>query len=97
MENALDLHRGHRFFFVCKNDDTGFAKNTYVLYTGKVKNISLMKKYEDSKVPITIDPITNQYQIVVPEWVINEFDWYEDTELVWHVDTTGIHIQEVSE
>ena len=26
-----------------------------------------MKKYEDSKVPITIDPITNQYQIVVPE------------------------------
>ena len=56
-----------------------------------------MKKYEDSKVPITIDPITNQYQIVVPEWVINEFDWYEDTELVWHVDSTGIHIQEVVE
>ena len=80
-----------------KNAHTGFAKNTYVLYTGKVKNISLMKKYEDSIVPITIDPITNQYQIVVPEWVINEFDWYEDTELVWHVDTTGIHIQEVPE
>ena len=56
-----------------------------------------MKKYEDSIVPITIDPITNQYQIVVPEWVINEFDWYEDTELVWHVDTAGIHIQEVSQ
>ena len=71
------------------------CKNTYVLYTGKVKNISLMKKYEDSIVPITIDPITNQYQIVVPEWVINEFDWYEDTELVWHVDSIGIHIQEV--
>ena len=56
-----------------------------------------MKKYEDSKVPITIDPITNNYQITIPEWVINEFDWYEDTELVWHVDDTGIHIQEVSE
>ena len=97
MENAMDLHRGYRFFFVCKNAHTGFAKNTYVLYTGKVKNISLMKKYEDSKVPITIDPITNQYQIVVPEWVINEFDWYEDTELVWHIDSTGIHIQEVVE
>ena len=97
MENANHLHRGYRNFFVSKNAHTGFAKNTYVLYTGKVKNISLMKKYEDSKVPITIDPITNQYQITVPEWVINEFDWYEDTELVWHVDTTGIHIQEVSQ
>ena len=56
-----------------------------------------MRKYEDSKVPITIDPITNNYQITIPEWVINEFDWYEDTELVWHVDDSGIHIQEMSE
>jgi len=56
-----------------------------------------MKKYTDSKVPIEIDPSANQYKIKIPEWVVNEFDWYEDTELVWHVDDTGIHIQEVSE
>ena len=31
-----------------------------------------------------------------PEWVVNEFDWYEDTELVWHVDNSGIHIQQIS-
>ena len=59
--------------------------------------MTLMKKYQDSKVPITIDPVTNEYKIIVPELVVNEFDWYEDTELVWHVDETGIHIQEVSE
>ena len=82
---------------MCKNAHTGFAKNTYVLYTGKVKNMTLMKKYQDLKVPLKIDPVTNEYQITVPEWVVNEFDWYEDTELVWHVDDTGIHIQEVSE
>ena len=56
-----------------------------------------MKKYEDSIAPITVDPITNNYQIAVPEWVMNEFDWYEDTTLIWHVDDTGIHIQEVPE
>ena len=56
-----------------------------------------MKKSQDSKVPITIDPVTNEYKIIVPEWVVNEFDWYEDTELDLHVDETGIHIQEVSE
>ena len=29
--------------------------------------------------------------------LVNEFDWYEDTELVWHVDDSGIHIQEISD
>tara|TARA_B100000900_G_scaffold356159_1_gene325770 strand:- start:459 stop:641 length:183 start_codon:yes stop_codon:yes gene_type:complete len=59
--------------------------------------IPSMKKYEDSKVSITVDSITNEYQITVPEWVINEFGWYEDTELVWHVDNEGIKIQEINE
>ena len=63
----------------------------------EMKNITFMKKYTDSKVPINIDPISNEYKITIPEWVVNEFDWYEDTELVWVVDDQGIHIQEVSE
>ena len=54
-----------------------------------------MKKYTDSKVPISIDPISNDYKFTIPEWVVNEFDWYEDTELIWVVDDQGIHIQEV--
>ena len=62
-----------------------------------MKNITFMKKYTDSKVPITIDPISKEYKSTIPEWVVNEFDWYEDTELVWVVDDQGIHIQEVSE
>ena len=45
-----------------------------------MKNIIFMKKYTDSKVPIEIDPSANQYKITIPEWVVNEFDWYEDTE-----------------
>ena len=43
-----------------------------------MKNITFMKKYTDSKVPINIDPISNEYKITIPEWVVNEFDWYED-------------------
>ena len=94
MENAKCLHRGYRIFFVCKNAHTGFAKKTDVLYTGKVKMIPSMKKYQDSTSPIAVDPITNEYKITVPEWIVNEFDWYEDTELVWVVNNEGIHIQE---
>ena len=56
-----------------------------------------MKKYEDSKVSLNTDPVTNEFKITVPEWVVNEFDWYEDTELVWHVDDSGIHIQEIAD
>ena len=82
---------------MCKNAHTGFCLKYVGTIYSKVKIMTLMKKYQDSKVPITIDPVTNEYQITVPEWVVNEFDWYEDTELVWHVDDTGIHIQEVSE
>ena len=69
----------------------------YYINQKEMKHITFMKKYTDSKVPIVIDPVTNEYKITVPEWVVNEFDWYEDTELVWHIDDTGIHIQEVSE
>ena len=71
--------------------------STYYIIQKEMKNITFMKKYTDSKVPITIDPISNEYKITIPEWVVNEFDWYEDTELVWVVDDQGIHIQEVSE
>ena len=42
-----------------------------------MKNITFMKKYTDSKVPIEIDPSANQYKITIPEWVVNEFDWYD--------------------
>ena len=94
MKNAKCLHRGYRNFFVCKNQHTGFAKKTDVLYTGKVKMIPSMKKYQDSTSPIAVDPITNEYKITVPEWIVNEFDWYEDTKLVWVVNNEGIHIQE---
>jgi antitoxin component of MazEF toxin-antitoxin module len=30
---------------------------------------------------IQVDPITGQYFIVVPEQIINELSWYEDTEV----------------
>ena len=79
---------------MCKNQHTGFAKKTDVLYTGKVKMIPSMKKYQDSTSPIIVDQITNEYKITVPEWIVNEFDWYEDTKLVWVVNNEGIHIQE---
>ena len=27
--------------------------------------------------PITTDPITGEYKLTIPEWMINEYGWYE--------------------
>ena len=35
---------------------------------------------------IEIDPVTDKYHITIPEEIINEFDWYEDTVLKWNID-----------
>ena len=35
---------------------------------------------------IQVDPITGEYYIVIPEQIINELSWYEDTEIKISVD-----------
>ena len=46
-----------------------------------------MKKNFDNIFSIVeIDPITDQYHIIIPEEIIHEFDWYEDLVVKWNVD-----------
>ena len=35
---------------------------------------------------VEIDPVTDQYNITIPEEIIHEFDWYEDLVVKWNVD-----------
>ena len=35
---------------------------------------------------VEVDPVTGEYVIKVPEWVISEFGWYEGTEVNMEVD-----------
>jgi len=34
---------------------------------------------------IEVDPATGEYKIIIPEAVINEMGWFEDTELKWNL------------
>ena len=43
---------------------------------------------------VEVDPVTGEYRVTVPEWIISEFGWYEDTELNWEVDGGCIIISE---
>ena len=46
---------------------------------------------------IEIDTVTGEYRAIIPEWIINEMDWYEDTSLSWKVDDSEVIITESNE
>ena len=57
-----------------------------------------MKHDSESQIqPITTDPITGEYKLTIPEWMINEYGWYEGLNLEWFIDIGGIHILEEEE
>tara|TARA_R100001594_G_scaffold78999_1_gene113639 strand:+ start:69 stop:239 length:171 start_codon:yes stop_codon:yes gene_type:complete len=43
---------------------------------------------------IEIDPITGEYKTVIPEWIINEYGWYEGTDLNFRIDEGDIFLEE---
>ncbi len=59
-----------------------------------MKFINMKKNFEEIFSTIEIDQATDRYHITVPEEIMNEFGWYEDTELQWVVDGDEIMIQE---
>ena len=44
---------------------------------------------------VEVDPVTGEYVIQVPEWIISEFGWYEGTEINMEVDGDSILITEL--
>ena len=46
---------------------------------------------------IEIDTVTGEYRAIIPEWIINEMDWYEDTSLSWKIDDSEVIITESDE
>ena len=57
----------------------------------------MRKKSGEEKRPIEVDPITGDYSIKIPEWMINELSWYEDTEITFNLDGNDIILSEESE
>jgi hypothetical protein len=43
---------------------------------------------------VQVDPITGEYYITIPEWMINELSWYEDTEVKFSLEGNEIIISE---
>ena len=46
----------------------------------------MKKNFDNIFSTVEIDPITDQYHVIIPEEIIHEFDWYEDLVVKWNVD-----------
>jgi hypothetical protein len=57
----------------------------------------MKRKSEGEKRPIEVDPITGEYSIKIPEWIVNELSWYEDTEITFNLDGNDIILSEESQ
>lgn len=60
------------------------------------QRISVMQKNSgENFTTVEIDPVTGEYVIQVPEWIISEYGWFEGTEINMEVDKDSIVITEV--
>ena len=42
---------------------------------------SMQKNPGENFSTVEVDPVTGEYVIKVPEWIISEFGWFEGTEI----------------
>ena len=56
----------------------------------------MQKNSAEDFTTIEVDPITGEYYVIIPEWIINENGWYEGTEVNMEVDGDSIIITEVN-
>jgi len=54
----------------------------------------MQKNRGDDYGSVQIDPITGEYYIVIPEWIMSELSWYEDTEVGFTLDGDEVVLKE---
>jgi hypothetical protein len=56
----------------------------------------MQKKFGEIFESLQVDPITGQYYLTIPESVINELSWYEDTEISFKIEGDEVVLSERS-
>ena len=54
----------------------------------------MQKNFQENFGTVEVDDYTHEYFVRIPEWIINEIDWYEGTEINIKVDGDDIIINE---
>ena len=65
-----------------------------MIYKIKMRIHFMQKNFQENFGSIEVDDYTNDYFVRIPEWIVNEFNWYEGTEINIKVDGDDIIINE---
>lgn len=67
---------------------------SYIILKNSNKILFMKKNPGGNIKSIQVDTISGEYYITIPEWVINELSWYEDTEINFLVEGDEIILSE---
>ena len=54
----------------------------------------MKKNSADETYVIEIDTVSGEYYVRIPEWIVNDQGWFEDTELKFRIDSDELIITE---
>lgn len=54
----------------------------------------MKKNFQENFRSIQVDAISGEYYITIPEWIMNELSWYEDTEISLVLDGKDLILSE---
>ena len=54
----------------------------------------LRKNFDEIFTSIEVDTVTGEYYTIIPEEIINEYNWYEETQLRWVIDNDDIILRD---
>ena len=74
------------------------ALKIFFRYIKTMTGFHYMEKNSGGQITsIEISNISGEYCAIIPEWIINEMGWYEDTKLSWKIDDDNVIITEEDE
>jgi hypothetical protein len=66
-----------------------------LIYNSKRDLHDMEKNPDKNFTTVEVDPASDEYYVTIPEWIINEMEWYEGTEIKWIVDGDEVFLREV--
>jgi len=67
-------------------------RNWYIM--SKTDIHIMQKNSAEETYAIEVDTVTGEYFVRIPEWIVNDQGWFEDTELKFKTDKSLIFIEE---
>ncbi len=53
----------------------------------------IVKKYNKIQLTLRVDSVTDEYTLSIPEQIVNEMNWYEDTDIFISLQGDGVFLE----